>query len=58
VESKKNYSLITGVIHEISGKHIRLIAKITKNHNPGSEPLSTLDAVGSALKVFGGELVE
>ncbi len=57
VESKKNYALITGVIHEVSGKHVRLLAKISKG---GGQPafVSTLDAVGSALQVFGGELVE
>jgi DNA polymerase III subunit gamma/tau len=57
LESKKNYSLITGVITEISGKHVRLAVKITKAIDQ-SLFSGGLDAVGSALKVFGGELVE
>lgn len=57
LESKKNYALITGIITEISGKNVRLVVKIIKAAD-GPELLSTMDAVGSALQVFGGELVE
>ncbi len=57
LESKKNYSLITGIITEVSGKHVRLAVKIAKADDQ-SLFADGLDAVGSALKVFGGELVE
>jgi len=56
LESKKNYSLLTGAITEICGKHVRLLAKISKAEEPAFA--QSMDAVGSALKIFGGELVE
>jgi DNA polymerase III subunit gamma/tau len=57
LESKKNYSLVTGIITEICGKHVRLLAKITKIAEEAGFAQS-MDAVGSALQIFGGELVE
>lgn len=57
LESKKNYALITGAITEVSGKRVRLSVKITKS-TEDSALVQSVDAIGDALKVFGGELVE
>lgn len=57
LESKKNYALISQAITEVSGKKVRLAVKIGKTDD-NSVFSDGLDAVGSALKVFGGELVE
>lgn len=57
VESKKNYALIASTITELCGKRVRLSAQIIKQ--PEVVPLSgSVDALGDALKIFGGELVE
>jgi hypothetical protein len=57
LESKKNYALLTGFIKDLCGKNVRLSVKIVKQDD---EPVYThsMDAIGDALKVFGGELVE
>jgi DNA polymerase III subunit gamma/tau len=57
VESKKNYALITGLLTETSGKTLAFGATLTKV-TPESVIAQSVDALGDALKVFGGELVE
>jgi DNA polymerase-3 subunit gamma/tau len=57
LDNKKHAALITESITAVSGKHLSIRAVISPDLR---EPtlVTTVDALGDALKVFGGELVE
>jgi DNA polymerase-3 subunit gamma/tau len=57
LESKKNYALLTGIIHEVCGKRLRVNIQINKASSL-PDLAEVADPLGGALKVFGGELVE
>ena len=56
LDNKKHSQLISEAISAVSGKQLQLRSVIKNNT---LEPItSTVDALGDALKVFGGELIE
>lgn len=56
LESTKHYSLITGIITELTGKNLSFNARVAPKQL--AEELNATEALGSVLQVFGGELVE
>lgn len=57
IESQKNQTLIREAIERVSGKRAAVRAAVTKTDTEG-EKISSAAALGDALKIFGGELVE
>jgi hypothetical protein len=56
LENTKNTALITTIIVQLSGKRAGVAARVIKQEDAAS--LNPAEAIGEALKVFGGELVE
>jgi DNA polymerase III subunit gamma/tau len=55
LESSKHYSLLTGIIEEVCGKKFGLQIVVKTDLEP---QVTTAEALGNVLQVFGGELVE
>ncbi len=56
LESPKNTALIKTIVESISGEKIGLLAKVIAKDEKLT--ISASDAIGEALKVFGGEIIE
>jgi DNA polymerase-3 subunit gamma/tau len=57
LESAKNRSVISDALYEVMGKRLGLAARVAKLEPP-ADPGLQATALGDALRVFGGELVE
>lgn len=55
LESKKHYALLTGIVEEVCGKKAKIIFTVNTETAP---TVTTAEALGNVLQVFGGELVE
>lgn len=55
LESSKHYALLTGIVEEVCGKKVGLKIVVSTEVEPS---VTTVEALGNVLQVFGGELVE